>query len=101
MHWDTEGPQHEVQELWQAEREVVVGGGTEELTHLTFDPNSSNVRPTSASAVGVLVVVSRAVRNALSMMQGSPRSTGGTRRVVRETGGTGGVAGCEPAARQR
>lgn len=72
------------------------GGKMEELTHLIFDSNGSNIRPTSTSAVGVHVVVSRAERNALPMMQGSSRNTACTPRVVRETGGTGGITGCEP-----
>lgn len=63
---------------------------------LTFDSSGSHIRPTSTSAVGVQVVARRAVRNALPMMQGSPWNTACTPRVVRETGGTGGVTGCEP-----
>lgn len=59
-------------------------------------PAFSNTGPTSTSAVGVQVVVCRAVRNTLPVIQGGPRRTARALGVVRETGGTGGIAGCEP-----
>lgn len=52
--------------------------------------------PTSAPAVGIQVIVSRALGNTFSMMQGGPRHAAHALGVVRETGGTRRIAGCEP-----
>lgn len=92
MHWATEGPQHEAQELWQAGRGR--NGRTELADLQPFTQGDSNTGPTTASAVGVQKMVSRAVGNTLPMMQGSPWHAACASRVVRETGGTGRIAGC-------
>lgn len=52
--------------------------------------------PTSAPAVGIQVIVSRALGNTFSMMQGGPWHAAHALGVVRETGGTRRIAGCEP-----
>ncbi len=62
-------------------------------------PNNIDIQtqrePTSASAVGVKVMLSWAMGNTFPMMQGGPWQTAHALRVVRETGGTGRIAGCE------
>lgn len=93
MHWDTEGPQQEAQELWQAGRGEDRRTDPPDLWPLTL--GGSNRGPTSASAVGVQEMLSRAVGNTLPMMQGGPRHAASAPGVVRETGGAGGIAGCE------
>lgn len=50
--------------------------------------------PTSASAVVVQVMLSRTLGDAFPMMQGGPWGAAHALGVVRETGGTGRVAGC-------
>lgn len=92
MHWDTAGPQHEAQELWQAGRE---GNGKTLAADLQpSTQGNSNIGPTSASAVVVQKMIIWAVGNALPMMQGGPRHTARAPGVVRETGGTGRITGC-------
>ena len=54
------------------------------------------IHPTSTSAVVVQVMLSWTLGNTFPMMQGGPRQTAHTLGVVRETGGTGRIAGCEP-----
>lgn len=100
-HWDTEGPQQEAQELWQAEEEKErrneemkkCRGGRNKCS--AMKPKARVAPPTSAPAVGVQVVVSRAVGNTLPMMQGGPGHAAHALGVVRETGGTRRIAGCE------
>lgn len=58
-------------------------------------PKERVAPPTSAPAVGIQVVVSRAVGNTFPMMQGGPGHAAHALGVVRETGGTRRIAGCE------
>lgn len=92
MHWDTAGPQHEVQELWQAAKER--NGRTEPADLQLVTQGDSNIGPTSASAVGVQKMMIWAVGNALPMMQGGPWHAARAPGVVRETGGTGRITVC-------
>lgn len=61
-------------------------------------PQTQQSGPTSAPAVAVLVMPGRTLGNTLPTMQGGARQTAQAVGVVRETGGTGRVAGCEMEA---
>lgn len=57
---------------------------------------STDASPTSASAAAVHVMLRRTLSNTLPMMQSSPGGAAHTFGVVRETGGAGRTASCEP-----
>lgn len=101
MHWDTDGPQQEAQELWQAGGPKSAKKAKTENGENFFRGKTNQKRkktltvPTSAPAVGIQVIVSRALGNTFSMMQGGPRHAAHALGVVRETGGTRRIAGCE------
>lgn len=79
-----------------------LGIGTENGENFFFFPWQNQPKtltasvPTSAPAVGIQVIVSRALGNTFSMMQGGPRHAAHALGVVGETGGTRRIAGCEP-----
>lgn len=66
------------------------------VTFATSQQKTSQIYPTSTSAMCIQVIVSWTLWNTLPMMQGGTWLTAHALRVVRETGGTRRITGCEP-----